>query len=469
MKIPPYVIILLLSLSLMWLPRDGYPDCAGCSSNDRLCGPNCLLVICDKLKVECSIEEIVTLSGTDKRGSTLTGVSNAAKAKRLEAVGMKIGADELAGLRTPAIAHLWRNHFVVVEADGAGSLKLTDPPAQPKVVSVSDFQKTYSGFALLIAKDKNLFPKPEAKGPDLRADSYTWDFGTAEEGTRLEHTFLCSNVGVEELVISKLDSTCGCTAATSSLDRIPPGGKAEIKVALDTTGRRGAQGQTVYIHSNDPITPTVQLQVSGAVWPSRLAYSPRSITFGEVRRGQNVSKEVFLPRSEARPFEIEKASCDIPFLTAGVTAREDKTGHVVKLDLRTDEAPLGELKGNVTIYTNHPKDPKVTVSVTATIKGDIDVFPDTLFFGLLKKGSSGHRKLALSTVSERPLKIERIDSPFDFLKVWAVPKVAGKEYELVAVLQRNAPTGYIKSEVVVHTDDPRQSEIKLPVYALIEE
>ncbi|MDO8588675.1 MAG: hypothetical protein Q7T82_16730 [Armatimonadota bacterium] len=123
----------------------------------------------------------------------------------------------------------------------------------------------------------------------------------------------------------------------------------------------------------------------------------------------------------------------------------------------------------MTIFTSHPKDPKVTVPFTATIKGDIDVFPDTLFFGLLKKGSSGHRRLSLSTVSERPLKIERIDSPFDFLKVWAEPKIAGKEYELVAVLQRAAPKGYIKSEVTVHTDDPRQSEIKLPVYALIEE
>ncbi|MDO8588674.1 MAG: DUF1573 domain-containing protein [Armatimonadota bacterium] len=286
-------VCLLLSL----LTRISFAACTSCNESRLLCGPKCILAVCQKLEVSTSEEELVLLSGyQEESGTTMLGLMDAAKAKGLEAVGMKIGVDEFVTCKASAIAHLWDSHFVIVEAsESVDTVKVTDPPKEPVSVKKDDFKKSYSGFALLIARDKSLFPQPEAKGPDLRADSYTWDFGAAEEGSWVEHTFLCSNVGVEELVISKLDSTCGCTAVSSSQDRIPPGGKAEIKVALDTTGRSGAQSQTVYIHSNDPITPVAQLQVSGAVWPSRLVYSPRSITFGEVRRGQDAAREIVLP------------------------------------------------------------------------------------------------------------------------------------------------------------------------------
>ena len=229
-------------------------------ANDAvLCGPQSLLVICQSLKVEADLDELQNLSAFDeKAGTTMLGLKKAAEAKGLHAVGMKISLEELVTLETPAIAHQWDNHFVVVEGGESGAIKVTDPPAEPKVVPLEEFKQTYSGFALLVAKDESLFPKPKANGPDLRFDSYTYDFGFIEQGEQTSHTFTYENKGNEELVLSKAETSCTCALAFLSEERrIPPGGKGELVVGFDSAGRQGGQSHTVYVHSNDPISPFV--------------------------------------------------------------------------------------------------------------------------------------------------------------------------------------------------------------------
>ena len=189
-----------------------------CREADSLCGPNSLLIICQKFGVKTDLEELKALSGYEAEASTtMLGLQRAAEAKGLHAVGMKIGVDELAGLKMPAIAHLWSDHFVVVESASADpdTLKVTNPPGEPRLVSKQDFAKSYSGFALLVAKDADSFPKPEAAGPDIRFDGYIWDFGSIDEGELAYHTFKARNAGNEDLVISKAVSYTHLTLPTT--------------------------------------------------------------------------------------------------------------------------------------------------------------------------------------------------------------------------------------------------------------
>lgn len=437
-------------------------------SRDRLCGPTCLLLIMQKMGVQSTLEEIVSLSGTGKRGSSLAGLCMAAEKKGLNAVPFKLPASDLTDVKDAAICHLWTNHFVLVEAEDSGKLKVTDPPAEPRSVAVEDFAKAYSGFALLVSKDKALFPAPKDEDADLRVDGYNWEFQPVEEGEKLQHTFACRNAGSEELIISKIDSTCGCTAAVATEERIPPGGKGEITVAFDSAGRTGSQRQTVYIHSNDPITPVVQLQVTGVVRPARLLFSPDCVSFGEVRRGEAARREIFVPKSDVREVEIQKVSSHSPYFRTAVAQKPDKSGQVVTISLASN-APVGEIKSEIAILTNHPKDPKVEVPVTASVKGDVDVFPDTLFFGLLKQGAGTQKKLTITNSGDKPLVITDIENPLPNALVRAIPKVEGKEYTLVGTLLTNTPPGYIKGEIAVHTNNADQPVLKVPVYALVEE
>ncbi len=87
----------------------------------------------------------------------------------------------------------------------------------------------------------------------------------------------------------------------------------------------------------------------------------------------------------------------------------------------------------------------------------------------MKKGSERQCAVTISTVSDKPLTIDKIDNPIPYLSVDVKPKVEGKEYTITATLKPDAPLGNVKGEVTIHTNEPDQPEIKVPVYAYVEE
>ena len=439
--------------------------------SDLECGPKCLLTICNHFGIPAKVDELAGLSGLDqKKGATMLGLTKAAEAKGLHAFAMKISVDELARTGVPAIALLWRNHFVVVEGGNPGTVKMTDPPNGPRIVPLDEFKKSYSGFALLIAKDERLFPKPEESGPDLRFDAYTFDFGFIEEGKQAGHTFAYENKGNEELVISKAETSCTCTQAFLPKEqRIPPGGKGELVVGFDGAGRQGGQSETVYVYSNDPISPIVQLQAGGVVKPVRLLISTRGLHFGTVKKRDGAKREIVVMDPGDGSLAVNEVTCDSPSVKVSLT-RNDKPDlvYLVTAEIKPG-APVGELKAKIKVSTNYPREPIVEIPVAADVVGDIEAVPNQFFLGLLKKGQSASRTITLSTTSEKPLVIRKMDSPFDYVTITALTETRGKKYSVTATLKDTAPLGLIKGEVVIHTNDPDQREIKAPLFAFVEE
>lgn len=143
-------------------------------------------------------------------------------------------------------------------------------------------------------------------------------------------------------------------------------------------------------------------------------------------------------------------------------------GYVLTATLKPG-APLGEFKGAITITSNHPKQPKVEVPVTATIRGNIDLDRESFFLGLLKKGQTRSTGVTVSTVGKDPLKITKVDNPLSYLALDVSPRIEGKEYVVTATLKADAPVGNIKGDVVIHTNDADQRKIRISVYAFVEE
>jgi len=450
----------------------GPASCRTSGQSESLCGPNCLLVVYQRLGVSATLDEAKALSGySEKKGTSLLGLQKAAEAKGLKAVGMKIGLDELTSFKGLTIAHLWGNHFVVIESGGSGFVSVTDPPQEPRVMKTEDLSKRYSGFALLVAKDVSLFPEPRPNGPDLRFDGYSWDFGSVNQGDSAEHVFRCRNVGNADLVISKVETSCGdCVVPIGGPQTIPPDGEGEVKALVVTANQRRGVAKELYVHSNDPISPVVHLAVTGYVRPAQLVFSPRTINLGSPRRTETMSAEIYVPSFEEDKIEVTSVSSDSPHLSAELSPSEhkDRPGYIVKATLKPG-APLGEFKGSITIISNHWKQPKVEIPVTATIRGNIDLDRDSFFLGMLKKGDEKKCAVTISTVSGKPLTIDKIDNPLPYLSVDVKPKVEGKEYSLTATLKPDAPAGNIKGEVTIHTNDPDQPEIRVPVYAYVED
>ena len=79
-----------------------------------------------------------------------------------------------------------------------------------------------------------------------------YDFGTVKEGEILELNVPFTNSGSNVLEIRKVKTTCSCTAALLSGNKLKPGESGNLRIEYDTTDRIGKTTRSVIIHSNDP-------------------------------------------------------------------------------------------------------------------------------------------------------------------------------------------------------------------------
>ena len=94
----------------------------------------------------------------------------------------------------------------------------------------------------------------------------SFDFGEIEYGKKLEHVFKIKNLGDETLEIKRLSTSCGCTTAETSKERISAGEEVELKVVYDTgamsgSHAKGKQERIIYVKTNDPVNPQMEVEI----------------------------------------------------------------------------------------------------------------------------------------------------------------------------------------------------------------
>jgi hypothetical protein len=76
------------------------------------------------------------------------------------------------------------------------------------------------------------------------------DFGTIEEGQKLEVSFRFKNTGDKPLIISRVQPSCGCTVAEESKEPVAPGGEGQIKAVFNSQGHVGTNHKTLFVYGN---------------------------------------------------------------------------------------------------------------------------------------------------------------------------------------------------------------------------
>jgi hypothetical protein len=90
----------------------------------------------------------------------------------------------------------------------------------------------------------------KVSGPAITWVKSAHNFGDINQGDKVQQVFAFTNTGNEPLIISNVQVTCGCTVPEWPKDPIAPGGKSQITVAFNSTGKMGMQNKTVTVVSN---------------------------------------------------------------------------------------------------------------------------------------------------------------------------------------------------------------------------
>jgi hypothetical protein len=205
--------------------------------------------------------------------------------------------------------------------------------------------------------------------PKITCKEPVYDFGAMENSKAVDHVFTIANEGKAPLQTGQIRACCGATA-TISEKVIQPGSNAIFHVVYSLAGRSGVQAKSLYIASNDPRDPYLQLRLTGTAVVA-LDVMPRYLDFGVLEQTASTNREITIHCKSNMVLNVTNVVA-----STGFAASLCKTGELWKIKVSTAATlPLGVTRGNVTIYTNHKDYLRIEVPLTVTIAGDIVVTP----------------------------------------------------------------------------------------------
>jgi len=304
--------------------------------------------------------------------------------------------------------------------------------------------------------------------PTISISEEEWDFGKIKEDERPVHIFTIKNTGREELIISRVRSSCGCAATMLSSDNIQPEKSAELKVTFNPTGYNGLVKKNIYIESNDPQLPKTKITVIAEVEPipSPKAFLSNSqwdlglisqgdlptFTFTIENKGELDLIIDKIDASEYIQYDTEIPLTILPGEKREVTFTYDSSQH-----------ELGEVRESVRIYCNDPRRKAFSLRVNGYVKEKsaptVSISPVGTSFNLTTD-SEGDTigRFILENSGEEGIKITSIKASADYL----IPLKS--EIELNSGEKENLQVILLRDKV---SDKIQEGEIKEYLYLTV--
>jgi hypothetical protein len=150
-------------------------------------------------------------------------------------------------------------------------------------------------------------------------------------------------------------------------------GQNQYRVNITAGGpdaKVGPLAEKVHVVTNSKHSPDFWISVSGVIRPT-FRMEPLGVNFGEVAPTDSAATRSVVLRSNnlkaPETFVVNKVESSVPGVTAAVKPTQNKGEFEVTVQVAPN-AKLGEVDGNVTIYTNDKVNPVVTVPIKGTIK-----------------------------------------------------------------------------------------------------
>ncbi|MEE2706320.1 MAG: DUF1573 domain-containing protein [Planctomycetota bacterium] len=278
------------------------------------------------------------------------------------------------------------------------------------------------GYAATIAEFGISTPEVELSGlkrssgpsPRFWIEDPVHNFGTMLQKEKSEHTFEIKNLGKGVLNIRAGKPSCACTVGHISRTEIPPGESAKIHIEWITKLTNGPFSHGVPIHTNDPETSWIRLEIRGTVFPD-YQFSPEILfvrTLSPNEPSTHRTKLHFFRHAdvqiEGHQFSNDELQ-DFFEVQYEAIAKEDlldhaKCGYGITIRVKAG-MPLGPLRQQI-VFTPSVKVPTaLRLIMTGDITPDVkirgtgvswDQMTGTLDLGTIKKGTS--RKSSLVSV-----------------------------------------------------------------------
>jgi len=304
-----------------------------------------------------------------------------------------------------------------------------------------------------------------AERPKLSFEKQLYDFGKIYGGDSVNYKFKFKNVGKGELVINTVKTSCGCTAALVSKDKLHSNESGEIEIKFDSGKYVGKVSKTITVNSNDPENPAYKLTISGEII-EEVFVNPKRINFGTILKGDSTTKILEIKTLPGVKIHVTKVESPSPYITITKDKSSADDCFVYQITFNKYDY-IGNYSGIIFVYTDSARQERIDVPFSGDAIGDLTFYPEVVSFGNVEKKLEAKRTVIINLVNS-DVKIEKVEAIPDFIN-HSISDLNKKSKRLDLTLSDNRPIGKITGGVKIYTTSVVQPVISIPINGEIKE
>ncbi|HTU23809.1 MAG TPA: DUF1573 domain-containing protein [Pirellulales bacterium] len=291
------------------------------------------------------------------------------------------------------------------------------------------------------------------------------DFGSVARAAKVEYAFELVNPYKEDIHISSVRSSCGCTSPRIQKDTLKSWEKGAIIAEFNTRAFSGQRGARVTVTIDKPLYAEVQLQVRGYI-RTDVVVDPGQVAFGQVPAGDGAEKTVTIDYSGRSDWKILGVEPTSPYVKADLKEVTRQGGRVAyKLAVVLDKAaPTGYVSDELVLKTNDTRSPQFPVKVEGFVVPDLTVSPTSLLLGILQPGQRITKQVVLK--GKTPFHVLSIDCDnpgFSFPK----PSEAKTVHLIPITFEAGTDPVKFIEKITIRTDLTGNNQVELSAYGQV--
>lgn len=314
---------------------------------------------------------------------------------------------------------------------------------------------------------------PAPTGP-LSVAEQSIDLGNVTKNVVVPHEWTLVNTGDEPVTIERILMGTGCKAPSYD-ETIPAGGQGTLRTEADTWILNGKASCVFGVLLAGDDEPSLLLELDLRVVPQLLADPGFARWIYVQHEPEGTITQTIFPGDGAE-FDVLGVSSPMPGVRLAFREakederREDTPGSQWILEATLDdEAPLGAIRGQIVVDTDHPVQKTITIPMSGFVRPVLFVQPPSGQFGTLDPGETRHAVFDVRNFATEEVRLTGIKTDLAGVSPSIRAVDEGRRYRLeVAFDPSEMAPGPFSGTLQVTTDSEHVPTLEVPFTGRVE-
>ncbi len=200
-------------------------------------------------------------------------------------------------------------------------------------------------------------PKIEISGANQK------DWGkVSPKDSPLSTKILIKNTGNQNLKITKVKPSCGCTSAPLEKNELLPNESTHVDVSFNVSGNTGNVTKTILIESNDPTNASINYLLKAEIVRPLTILPSTYMTFNTLQVGMEGESKLKIKNTSNSPISLLETKVEPDYLIVNLTGKKTlKPGEEFEIKVKVTPRKAGTINTKLSIKTTSEDFPVIDI------------------------------------------------------------------------------------------------------------